>query len=370
MTSQSNQTNTDTKPDVLLTDQDAEIRAERGPNDTIDVIFDDTVLRVSKSDGSTLKKQLTDTLEAICADVSDKPVLQLARTNSTIRLDKHPYHLKSEYGCQYSNQASAGITELNLVEKTWEPTWEDRFDWWLKGDRSNRMEIESYLNTFICNRCASALQHWHTQRKIFLGRLAEKINIETIDSSSFSTQTSAETACSICATPKSGIAEFDTTSTVYDIEGPFLLCPTCRDLLIEADSNSEIPQKPLSAHPNKTKNITPGTPITDPKFTPGTSEDSISEKPLKTLSKDEFVAIVEQFEGVSTGTAERLYENGFTEIPNLQSVPKTNLKDITFVGKATAEAIRTGAKLYLDNYHHKLDSNDLPPDQATLTSLL
>ena len=287
-------------------------------------------------------------------------IIELSKTGRG-RVDKRPYHLVSEYGCSHGQRMDTGSLDLNFVEHgdNIETThWDDGFHkttrWvhYTESDRSDdgRYTIESVFDLIICDHCTSALEFWHTQRQIFLPQLADELTLDTVDVDSFERHDIHHGSCDTCGTPRSATATLPEDVEIEYVDYPIALCPTCRELLSKAESELSIDRLELRSHPkNRPGEINVTTPITDPKYDPHEESGDNQHAHLKNLSKDEFVSIVEGFDSISTGSAERVYDLGITGIPQLKEASYAQLTEANFVGRVTAEQLQDGAETHLNN---------------------
>lgn len=295
----------------------------------------------------------------------DDTRIGLSQTNSG-RADKNPYHLTSEHGCKHGGNIDNASIDLNLVKhanristRYWERGAFRDPKLWVRYCRSpehsdeKTFSINKVLDLLICTHCVSALEFWHTQRRIFLPELADRLDLGSIDSESFEHHNYQEGSCGTCGTPQI-VATLTEPASVFDIESPMEICGTCKDLLITSEAQLPIKRLTLSDHPRYRKDtFVVRKPLTDPEYDPYEDHvDDTEHDTLKGLSKQDFIAIVAEFENISEGTARRVYELGITGIYELKEANYTHLEEANFVGRVTARQLRQGAEEHINGYQN------------------
>lgn len=303
-------------------------------SDTVTIDVGKQTLELSRLDALRLRKSINNTFDG---EVPSVPALKIAKASHN---SKHPWHVKHEEGCHQGQTVEALYRDLNLAALA------DRAD----------MSISTYINQAFCNTCASSVQVWHNQRQIYVSTLLDELRTETINSYVFTTVDVHQGPCDLCGTPESGVSFLPVAGSVHGNTGPYWVCLTCRDVLI---NGIDIGSLPISSHPTFTSYYTPDGPVTSTGSLPPPPSEELILDDLRELPEQEFVRIVGSFDDVTSGRAEKLYELGYDSIPELADTKKRELTDVTLVGDATAVAIRNGARQYATQY---VEDNRKPPE--------
>lgn len=257
-------------------------------------------------------------------------------------------HITGEHGCLHGGLKSSHSRDLNLREFSKLPV-RGRYGRWVTGEREEPLAIGEFIDLFFCKACRSYVEFWHQQRKVFLPELADSLS-KTVARTDFEKEPSQGTPCGICGTADSGMWKLDTPAHVYERQGPFKLCLTCRDLLIETQDSLPFDQLSPEEHPATERNsdiYSMKTILQSPKASiPNEETDPHADH--RQMSRSEFVEIVGGFAHVSEATADRLFSDGHTSVPALAEAPKKSLTETTFVGSATAEKIQAQATDWLE----------------------
>jgi Zn finger protein HypA/HybF involved in hydrogenase expression len=358
-----NPTNSEEQPvDLRYTTPSLNVKREGG--DSVIITIGNTQYRVTERDTKRLCSSLSSVVDDIKSDFSHSPVLMVARNESGVRIDKNPYHIKGEFGCHHASKASEGARQLNLVEMSNEAEYDKGLrNWYGTADEdTERLQIPRYIEIAMCSDCLKPLRYWHKQRRIFLPDLADSLALNSITSDSFTDQEQNTGRCDTCGTPRSAISILTQEATRLDQTDRFILCPTCRDLLVEAENSLKIKRLQVKDHPHNTGSYTVTEPIPDPDFTPSTDQaPSPSTERIASLSQGVFVNIVKEFDEVSEGRAKKLYNNGYHGIPALANSTRSDFTSLSLIGKATATAIIEGAEVFIQAY------GEVPADSKPLS---
>jgi len=326
-------------------------------NNTANLVINGCAHSLTEDEIAKLENQLHKTSKELKERTTQ--TLQIARTeNKLISPERSPFHIKGKHGCHHSKSAEEDMQTLNLFQLIHKFTWVDQNTamgdrgYWQKEhtvtiDKNDRIDENKFINTFICNVCQNNLKRWHTQRQIFLPRVADELNLSTVTSESFTQYDEYTGPCDICGTAESAIYELFRRQVNFDIikiEPPFHMCPTCHDYLVHADQSVDIDRKPISAHPDNNGGNIPLEQHAEPY--PTATEIETGSKNDVEMEKSEFIDTISEYPYVNESTAESLYTNGFKSIMSLQEASKTDLKDIPLIGDGMATRIKDGAAEY------------------------
>lgn len=352
------------------------VSTEPSEDKTVAVTIDEDTYHLTLKAASELQSSLKESHNIVRGQPDE--TLTLAKCDTHLDLSKNPYHLQGEYGCHSGETANQNITELNLTELAWKPVFEDRqyghsieYVWVdgtsdLNGTRDEMMDITKYISTFICQRCQPTLEHWHTQRRIFLPKIADKVDLQSIDHDSFTHYDSEIGSCSICATPKSGIAEL-IIDPPYEASAskPTLFCPTCRDLLIESKKSLPFNELDYESHPLATKQQTPTRPYTDPNatvnsngYTESSYPEDLLDEPLGDIGemdRESFISFIRSLDGeaVTRWTGRNLFNHGFNSIADLYSASEAELRNTSMLSDMEAAQIKKNVENELKERYDK-----------------
>jgi len=311
------------------------------PGGPMILTIDDTEYQLDRTTANKFHSAIATDLDYIDSS-RDSPTLTVTRKRNTLN---HPWHINNQFGCQHSGEIDGLDTQLNLATMTHTPEYDRWTGNWRRGQRDSPMSIDRYLEEFMCTRCLSAVAFWHTQRRIFLPMLADQLTLNEVDCTDFTTNAAVIGACNACGTPDSGAFSIDSADDRLDVQVGYRLCPTCRDLLIDAESTLRFDRLQPTQHPHATDTYTPQEPVTDPDHTPEPSTDTAAgtDSEADRLDKPTFVSTVSSFDGVTTKTAEKLFNDGYRSVAELAFVTKRGPPEITLVGNGTADRNRDAA---------------------------
>lgn len=352
---------------------DAEANAKQ--DGEIEVVIGDESILINEQTARSLKTKLSNAIESLqrTGNHNPDPFLHLVSTNHGY--SNGVWHINGKHGCDMTRKDSSHYTkQLNLVELLEEPIFKrtprdfDRTGYWKQvgrdEERDEPMDFETYFDNFVCQFCQPTLEFWHHQRQIYLTALADNTRLDWVTTESFEEHEREIGSCEVCGTPKSGIATLETIDAPHDIESPITMCPTCRDLLLEADAELRIEKKSVESHPHATTGYYPGKPVTDPDK-PLRNEDSLRDNAIKTLSEmsnDEFDSVVSRFEHGSSHLAGLLVEAGYeTVIDVANATPEELQKKAPGIGEKYSHCLVQQAEQYREAFiEANIQSDELP----------
>lgn len=290
--------------------------------------------------------ELTDSVKDSHQRIQTNPydMLTVGRVKTGRYVTENPYHLHGKHGCPHKKRITHR-REFDIVDLI------DKHD-----NEISETDFDGKIESMFCRACRSAIEHWHTQRKIFLPKLARQMGSDAENDSKRVYHDIQQGCCSICGTPRSASVTLSVGFEIGGIESPVKVCPTC-DGLLQRDGELPFSELDFSDHPLSTREISLTKPVTDPDAAPS----DFIEKPypenllngdvgdVGELPREEFIDMVKSFDGgsISKWTGRNLYNNGYRSIAALYRESVAGLQDTPMVSDQEGKELKYGVKRLL-----------------------